>query len=253
MKLLDEIRNGAKWVGKDSFPSTPLWEAEVDKWLVFIKDHGQFERFLPRLKGKPDKRNEAFTEINTAYFTSEIMGYPIVEWEPQGANNKIGEFSFLVSDVIVFCEVKSPGWEADIARQDKLSPRLKKPKYIHGEGGPFKNSFDIRHAIEKAYAKFLPDKVNLLVLADDLMVSLMDDRLGTEITLFREKLKPPYHDTEPDGCFANDTFKKLSGLATLNIVHTDRITYHCMLYKNPHALCTLPDIFSRVFIHEVKN
>lgn len=251
--LLNEIKAGSKWEGRDAFPSTVEWETEVNKWLLFIKNNRQFEQFKPRLREKPQIRNETLAEIQTAYFISEIFGCPIIEWEPQGADNKRGEFSFKVPDGVVFCEVKSPGWEADIAKENSNSPRLKEPKYINGEAGSFNNADDVRYAIEKAFPKFLYDRPNLLIIVDDLFVSLKDDKFGVNEVLFYRKLKPPYVDDKQEGVFTNTSFDRLSALATLNVELTNKLSYHWHCYLNPFALHKMPPSFdNKKVVYEIR-
>lgn len=240
--LLDEIKQGSRWIGKDAFPSTLEWKLEVEKWLIFIKQEGQFQRFLPRLQDIPRKRDEALAEISAAYFIKRIKGYPILEWQPVGAENKTGEFSFQVAnEYIVFSEVKSPGWEADVVRNKDDLGRLDKPKYINGEAAFFNNAVDIRYAIQKAYPKFIEDKLNLLIIVDDLRVSLSEDRWGAEEALYYKPLKTPYCDTKSEGCFVSTGYNRLGGLATLNVEQTKEINYRWKLYKNPNAIISLPD------------
>ena len=244
INLLEEIKRDARWNGKDAFPSTLEWELEVNKWIVFIKNNGQLERFLPRLKDMPDKRDEALAEISTAYFISEIKESKIIKWEPKGVDNKTGEFTFTICDgKEVFCEVKSPGWEADIVRRNRDYTRLEKPKHMNGEARFFNNATDIRQAIEKAYPKLPNNTLTLLVIRDDLWVSLNDDLFGAKEALFYEKLLPPYTDTKENGCFISTEFENLSGMATLNVELSSKMKYCWKLYHNPHALNKFPDTF----------
>ncbi len=248
MNLLQEIKHGSKWEGKDDFPSTRRWKTEVEKWLEFLKDEGQFEKFLPRLRDNPSRRNEVFSEISAAYFIQKIKNCSIIEWEPRGENGSIGEFSFNVSGIIIFCEVKSPGWEAEIAKKNKNSPRIRQPKYINGEGRAFNNAVDIRMSVEKAYPKFRKDIINLLIIVDDLFVSLVDDIFGMNEAL----LGSPYTDNRSNGCFVNSDFNRLSAIASLNVQETGKLKYFWKLYSNPFALLKIPEFFcSGSYIFEV--
>lgn len=76
MDFIDEIKQGARWEGKDAFPSSEFWRLEVNKWGGFIKEGGQFTCFLPRLKDMPKKRDETLAEISAAYFVSKIRSFP---------------------------------------------------------------------------------------------------------------------------------------------------------------------------------
>lgn len=243
MSLIETIKLGSRWKDKDAFPSTPEWSQEVENWLLFLKEQGQFERFLPRLKDAPSKRDETLSEISAAYFICKIKACPIVEWEPKGTNNRVGEFLFLLPNkTIIFCEVKSPGWESEIAKQDKESSRLNQPKFIHAEGRFFNNALDIRRSIEKAYPKFSDNVPNLLIITDDLFVSLSDDKFGANEALYYEQLKPPHIDTKPNGCFVNSDFNKLGAIATLNVQQTKEVKYHWKWYNNSFALFNIGKI-----------
>lgn len=245
MDFIDEIKQGARWEGRDAFPSSELWRLEVNKWGGFIKESGQFARFLPRLKDTPKKRDETLAEISAAYFVSKIRSFPILKWEPEGENNQKGEFTFRAPDgTTVFCEVKSPGWEAEVAKQDKHSPRLSKPKFIHAEAKFFNSAPDIRHCVEKAYLKFKQGICNLLIIVDDLLFSLNLNHWGVEEALFYERLPSPYSDMKAEGCFVADTFCRMSALATLNVQLTHKIEYHWRVYSNTSALIRISDILN---------
>ena len=81
--------------GTDEFPSCVTWADEHEAWLRFAKETG---------------------------------GFAFMGWEPLGADSKRGEF--LVGAPPVFVEVKSPGWEDEIAKAERRdSPRLQEPEY----------------------------------------------------------------------------------------------------------------------------
>jgi len=104
--LLNKIATGSRWIGKDRFPSNQMSRDRVVEWLEYINSKGQFDRFLPRLKDVPAKREETFAEIKAAYFIEKSAGYPITLWEPPGNNGNLGEFSFMFEGMEIFCEVK---------------------------------------------------------------------------------------------------------------------------------------------------
>jgi hypothetical protein len=57
----------------------------------------------------------------------------------------------------MFVEVKSPGWEAQIAREEgQGSSRLLQPKYINGEGRWLDSVERVREAVSRAYPQFPP-------------------------------------------------------------------------------------------------
>jgi len=52
------------------------WKKEINKWLVFIENKGELERFVPRLtKMNNSKRDEALTEISSAYLLENELNF----------------------------------------------------------------------------------------------------------------------------------------------------------------------------------
>src|SRR5436309_14729885 len=130
--LLHEVATGAQWVGTDEFPSCLVWADEHEAWLRFLQDTGGLSHYMPRLKGPRQRRDEAFAEIAPAFFFAIKTGMPVFEWGPPGATGKRGEFLMgLDRSKPVSVEVKSPGWEDEIAKAEgQQSPRLQEPKYV---------------------------------------------------------------------------------------------------------------------------
>ncbi len=225
--LLAKIAQGSRWLGEDEFPSDELWADEVEKWLQYVEGRSQFDRFLPRLRDLPAQRDETLAEIKSAYFIDTYAGYQICAWEPCGEGAKLGDFSFAFKATKVFCEVKSPGWErAIVESQGVNSPRLKEPKYIPGiESSWFDNSRYVSDSILKAEPKFPNDNPTLLILVDDLKVSLIDDPLGMPKALYGSGT----------GCFTSNQFKNLGAVGVLNVENTGRIEYRFCVYHNPMA------------------
>lgn len=238
--LLAKIAQGSRWLGKDKFPSNELWADEVEKWLQYVDDRSQFDRFLPRLRSLPAQRDETLAEIKAAYFIEQYAAYPIKNWEPLGNNGTIGEFSFAFGSKETFCEDKSPGWERAVVESEGPDfPRKKQPKYIPGiKSGRFDNSRYVRDSILKAYPKFPEGAPTLLMLVDDPRVSLTDDPLGVPKALYERG----------NGCFTSSQFSNLGAVAVLNVEHTGRVEYSFCVYHNPmaHESVILPkEVFSR--------
>ncbi len=225
--LLAKIAQESRWLGKDEFPSDELWADEVEKWLQYVEDRNQFDRFLSRLSDLPAKRDETLAEIKAAYFIEKYAGYSIKNWEPPGNNGTVGEFSFAFESKETFCEVKSPGWERAIVESEgPNSPRKNQPKYLPGvEAGLFDNSRYVRDSILKAYPKFAGDTLTLLILVDDLKVSLSDDPLGVPKALYASE----------SGCFVTDQYSSLGAVGVLNVENSGRIDYRFCVYHNPMA------------------
>lgn len=239
--LLYDVARGARWVGTDEFPSCAAWADEHEVWLQFVNREGALDHYLSRLRGPKERRDEAFAEIAVAYFFATRCGLSIFEWEPRGAGAKVGEF--LVGfdrRQPIFVEVKSPGWEDEIARAEgQASPRLQLPKYISAEARATAPWASLRHAVTKAYGK-MPDTVpTLLVINDDLGVSLLDwGNTVTEIGLYTPK--SPRQDSgylAEDGPFIDKRFERLGGVGVFNVrLLVAGVEYRFALFENPHAL-----------------
>jgi len=82
-----------------------------------------------------------------------------------GVKSREGEYLLRCpSGADVFTEVKSPGWEFELTKEERSAGRIDQPKYKDGEAravGPWQA---IQFAVEKAYPKFLPNVPNLLVV-----------------------------------------------------------------------------------------
>jgi len=89
------------------------WKKEINKWLVFIKNKGELKRFIPRLtKMSSRKINEVLAEISSAYLLESILNLKITGWE-----------------VPIYCEVKSPSWQSELSKKEKLGIRKAQGKY----------------------------------------------------------------------------------------------------------------------------
>jgi hypothetical protein len=236
--LLREVAKAAQWVGTDEFPSCVTWADEHEAWLRFAKETGGFAHYVQRLRGPKETRDEAFAELAVAYFLVKLCGTPFMEWEPLGADGKRGEF--LVGRPPVFVEVKSPGWEDEIAKAEGwASPRLQQPKYIHAEArstGPWSS---VRHAVKKAYPKMPDTMPTLLVISDDLMVSLLDwNHVVTEIGLYTAK--SPGQGSgylAEDGPFVDARCTRLGAVGVFKAdLPGERVRYRFAIFENPHAL-----------------
>jgi hypothetical protein len=239
--LLHTLLRSAQWVGTDDFPSRLEWADEHESWLRFVRDSGALAHYLPRLKGPKERRDEAFAEIAAAYFFATRCGTSVLEWEPDGRNGMRGEFLLgLDRGQSVFVEVKSPGWEEEIAKAEgRSSPRLLQPKYVAGDGGATAPWASVRHAVKRAYPKMPDTRPTLLVINDDLVVSLLDwSKEITEIGLYTPK--NPSHDSgylAEDGPFMDGRYERLGGVSVLNVRLVDTgIEYRFALFENPHAL-----------------
>src|SRR5262249_3791755 len=192
-----------------------------EAWRRFVKEAGAREHYLPRLRGPKEKRDEALAEIAVAYFLVARCGLTIFEWEPPGAGGKLGEFLIGFDPKRpVFVEVKSPGWEDEIAKAEgQSSPRLQQPKYISDDARATAPWASVRHAVKKAYPKMPHTMPTLLVINDDLMVPLTNWGKGiTEMGLYTPR-NPRQNSgyLAEDGPFVNSQYERLGGVGVFNV------------------------------------
>jgi hypothetical protein len=213
---------------------------------------GQFERFQnPISKGRAHQRDEALAELRTAFFFSR-NGFPIVQWDPPGASGAVGEYLLSANGHPVFTEVKSPGWEAELSEEERKAGRTKKPKYVHGDARAVAPWLQTRECIERAYHKFKDDQSNLLVIADDFHVSLVDDVELVQIGLFENR---GIYGGEM-GCFATSTYERLGGVALFSAKLMSRIVeYEMIVLSNPFALpaTQLPEALIKISAAKIKG
>jgi hypothetical protein len=188
--LFLEISKDSRWAAdpcEQHFPSSQRVADEHEQYLAFVKDAGQWDRYAKRLRtDHRARRDETFAEIAVAMMLAND-GFPILRWEPPGANGKVGEYEIGVDDVPIFVEVKSPGWESEYDPADR-DARTRQPKYIDGEARFIDQVTPIRQAVKKAMPKFSGTAPSLLVIADDLWFGLQEDPLSCNIALFSRRL-----------------------------------------------------------------
>jgi len=175
-------------------------------------------------------------------------GFPIVQWEPPGLNGKFGEFNIsTLEQKCVFVEVKNPGWEGELSVAERQAGRAKQPKYRGLEGGAFGNWIPLQKCIasKNTYPKFDPAQPNLLVVADDLKVSLHDCPEHAEIALYNTH--KGYGTT---GYFTSRAFENLGGVGIFGAFSGGRgVEYEFSIFENPFALPTakVPDSIVKKF------
>ena len=227
----------------DAYPATPEWAKELDALLRFADEQGRLRSFIPRLESKNALRDEALNELRVAYWF-QYNQFPVLLWEPPGLNGRVGEYLIDSPEgICVFVEVKSPGWEGDLSEAERQAGRTKQPKYRDGDGGAFGNWQPIRRCIAspRTYPKFAPTQPNLLVISDDLQVSLIDSPEHVDIALYAEH--NGYGET---GYFTSSRFENIGGVAIFGaekMFGKQGIDYEFRLFDNPFALTStrLPD------------
>jgi DNA-directed RNA polymerase subunit RPC12/RpoP len=264
--------DGAVWSGQDEFPSSQLWADEVERVLAFTVAQGQFPRYLGALRGRKNQFESALLELRVAFFLHR-NSFKIVGWEPVGNGGNKGEY--LVqgpSGTATFVEVKSPGWESELFEEELIfeyecrdcgakfekilnsaggkvtckscqSPRVAKrkagrlsePKHLNFEARAVAPWTAIQFAVGKAYKKFASDTPNLLIIADDLFVSLQH---GTDLIAGMAL----YEGTH--ACFVDKKYENTGGVGIFWIENDGRqIWYEMRLFLNPNAqaVTMLPD------------
>lgn len=223
----------------DDFGYSAIWNDEHSKWLRVAERHGQLKSYLTRLKKCNEKeRQETFAELAAAYVLEEIIGLPIARWAPNGGR---GEFLIDLGTKQAFCEVKSPGWEAEIATQAGGKPpqdRLRQPKHISGQAFGFSTHDIIQKVMKKTREKFPNGLLGLLIFADDFRVSLIDDPLDVCLALYRMPLPPPNVDPLQPGYFLDSESSWLTGAVFLDyrlLLASNAIEYRFRCCPNDNA------------------
>jgi len=220
----------------DGFPGPVAYSRELNALVDWASTKGCLWRFQSRLESKNTQRDEALAELRLAYLFDSV-GFPIVGWDPPGANGKKGEYLLATPEKTdVFVELKSPGWESELTPAQRAAGRQHQPKY-DGMGGGAVGNFQAVHqciARQNTYPKFTTTQANLLIIADDLNLSLHDTLFQVEGALYGAKWQ--YGE---DGYFTSNRFENLGGLGVFYAfsgVPSRGIEYQFVIYKNPHAL-----------------
>lgn len=241
MTLNPEIRLGpltsamcdsASWKGQDNFPPSQLLANEVEKILSFLQVHGQFQRYLPVLKGKITQRDGALAEARVAFFFHR-NGFSILSWEPEGASNRLGDFEVQWKKTRpIFVEVKGPRWEGELEDNEKFGPRRSQPRYLNAEARFFNPVEKVISAAKKAVPKFLSNRPNLLVV--------------TGYLLFCSPSKLPRDIVEPQisHALSDQNFSRVGGIMIFDTHYSLKcIEYQIVFVENPNAkpLCVIPE------------
>jgi len=198
--------------------------------------------YCPELTRRASQRDSALSELRVAFFFDR-SGFPVSEWRPLAEPPKEVEFAIgCASGDTIFIEVKSPGWEMELSQAERLAGRTKEPKYQNGEGRMFANNEAITFAVDKAYPKFSATHSNLLVVADDLFVSMEH---GTEWWA-----DAALYDPGRGGKFTSTTYERLGGVGCFWWSRkAGQMQYEMPLFVNPLVLssCALPSVFVQAF------
>jgi len=227
-----KLINPDRWEGE--YPAWPAYARELDELLHFANQEGYLTRFLPNIESKDRQRDKALSELRLAYLFRQL-GFGIPLWDPPGANGKIGEFMLSrTGEADVFVEIKSRGWESELSQAQKDAGQAKLLKYDVWRGGAIGNWKAVHDCIssDNCYPKFLPTQPNLLVIADDLNVSLHDTLLQVREALFGEE-----RFFGEEGYFNTNRCEHLGALGIFNFFSAgEGVQYEFVMFRNPHAL-----------------
>jgi len=224
-----------KILGNSNIKNVPL-KNEIEKWLLYIDNKGELNRFLSRLTKMDDRKiSEALAEISSAYLLESLLNLKVTGWEVPTISDKNVDFSIDLNSEEVYCEVKSPSWQSELSDKEKLGIRKAQGKYKRNEVRFFGHWRNIRYAIKKAYPKFLSNCYNLVIIQDDLIVPILAFPTDTqiEIALFEEK---GIYDNEK-GVFVGNDYENVGGVLFIDINPTSRSkVYKYKFVDNPNAL-----------------
>jgi hypothetical protein len=178
-RLTTMVCADARWLEEDGFPGWQVWADDLENLCGFLEGQGQFERFLPRLRGQNRQgRNATLGEIRAAFVLSRV-GFTITAWEPEAVAGRPGDLEIeLAGSPKMFVETKAPTWQGEVFeddsrgdRQHKLE-RVRQEKWRPFEGravGPVTTPLEIIRA--NAIPKLAADRPNLVAVSDDMFVS----------------------------------------------------------------------------------
>lgn len=218
------------------------WKIEIEKWLLYIKNKGELDRYLPRLtKMNSRKINEALAEISSAYLLEVKLNFKVTDWDVPTIRDQNVDFTIALYSKDVYCEVKSPSWQSELSDKEKLGIRKAQGKYKRNEVRFFGHWRNIRYAIKKAYPKFLSNCYNLVIIQDDLIVPILNfpTNIQIEIALFE---KQGIYDNEK-GVFISNDYANVGGVLFIDINPSSQENIYKSKFKdNPNALkkYTLP-------------
>jgi hypothetical protein len=173
--------DGATASGKSVFPPHQATANDLERLFAWVDRHGQFERFLPRLRARPKERDAAVAEIRAAWFL-EALDFEIASWEPY-ITSQAGEFEIRWPGTPpLFVEVKGPTWESELTPEEQRGPRKEQARIIDGEGRWSAPSVEARAAAFKTMGKLTKDRPSMLVVMDRMFRSPAADLELADLT-----------------------------------------------------------------------
>jgi len=223
------VKSEERWT--DEYPAWQQYADEFEELLNWTKAKGRWSSYLGALQGPNSQRDSALMEIRVAKHL-ESSGFPVVDWKPRGAAANEGEYTVQgQSRQRIFVEVKSPGWEGEVSEVERRAGRLAELKHKDLEARFVAPWERIQFAVDKAYKKFRGDTPNLLIIADDLFISLQH---GTELHVGQALYSNLR--THP-GYFTHQRYDKLGGVGIFWIDGNGaNVQYYMRVFLNPNAL-----------------
>ena len=130
---------------------------------------------------------------------------------------------------LAFVEVKSPGWDSELAKDERDQGRKRKPKYLGIEARTGRPIQMIQRTVEKARPEFSGRSPSLLVIADDCFVNLGNWGWGPlQMALTQNSI------AWGPGLFNRIGYEKIGGVSLFWLGND--IRYRSICFKNPNAL-----------------
>ncbi len=168
------VMHEASWLGTDEWPSSQEWADEAERVLSHLVAHSQFGRFLGDLKGKLSQRGGAFAEARVAFWFSR-NGFRITRWHPE-VTKYPGDLEIQWGDTPnIFVEVKQRTWQAELEDEEREKGRTEQPRYINAEARWVDADEQVICGAFKARKKFDASRPNLVVVAENMFGSPVDN------------------------------------------------------------------------------
>jgi len=147
---------------EDALVKNDDYKKEVNDWLDFFdKKKWLDEKLKNRLRSGKTWASfySKINEIRMAFFFEKKLNFYLTDYESQTINNKNVEFKARINNLELCIEIKTL------------------PDLIYKENLPIPEDVcdEIDKDLEKAVKQLPEDKPNIVVLADDLRMSLLDD------------------------------------------------------------------------------
>jgi hypothetical protein len=233
--LLKAIAEGARWQAEDSFPAYQGAADATERVLSFACAQGQWDRYLPRLRGYVNEREGALGEIWTAQLLS-LRGASIVAWEPERVPGLPGDLEVeWPGTPPVFVETKCPQWKGELSQVERRGARGKLPKYLQAEARSLDPTKQVLYVAREALPTLPADQPTLLVAVDNLFMSPVEMPLNIVDHLVQRG-------------FSDPEFSKLGGIWFVYLRPTDdgiEPRTHFIANNRANKLCGLPETVRR--------